>query len=338
MDNFYASGKSSAEGHQWTDAGMVSDYVEKNVRAWLRSYPHRQEDALVYNKAGFIWNQALDHGKTVKIYGEACETIYDKKLTWADFYRKYKDSSAIDWYNKTTIARIRPIISNTYPDCDNIAFLDQQRADIFINDWKKFEQDDNLPNLMILSLPNDHSAGTSPQFPTPDAMVADNDLAVGRIVETISKSKYWDSTVIFITQDDSQSGWDHVSSYRTIGLVVSPYSSGKLNSSNYNQTSILRTIEQILGIPPMNVMDATARPMIDCFQQNINRTAYRSRINNIPLNKMNKPLQTLTGKARKYAIESQEEVFNEVDGGEDDKMNRIIWFYSKGNEKYPDIK
>ena len=191
---------------------------------------------------------------------------------------------------------------------------------------------------MILSLPNDHSAGTSPQFPTPDAMVADNDLAVGRIVETISKSKYWDSTVIFITQDDSQSGWDHVSSYRTIGLVISPYSSGNLNSSNYNQTSMLRTIEQILGVPPMNVMDATARPMIDCFQQKINRTAYTSRINNIPLNKMNKPLHTLAGKARKYAIESQQEVFNEVDGGEDDKMNKIIWFYSKGNEKYPQIK
>ena len=338
MDNYYASGKSSAEGHQWTDAGMVSDYVEKNVRAWLRSYPHRQEDALVYNKAGFIWNQALDHGKTVRIYGEACETIYDQKLRWADFYRKYKDSSAIDWHNKTTIARIRPIISDTYPDCDNITFLDQQRADIFINDWKKFEENNTLPNLMILSLPNDHSAGTSPEFPTPDAMVADNDLAVGRIVETISKSKYWDSTVIFITQDDSQSGWDHISSYRTIGLVISPYSSGKLNSSNYNQTSMLRTIEQILGIPPMNVMDATARPMTDCFQQKINRSSYTSRINNIPLNKMNKPLHTLTGKARKFAIESQEEVFNEVDGGEDDKMNKIIWFYSKGNEKYPDIK
>ncbi len=338
MDDYYASGKSSAEGHQWTDAGMVSDYVEKNVRAWIRSYPHRQEDALVYNKGGFIWNQALDHGKTVKIYGEACETIYDQKLKWADFYRKYKDSSAIDWYNKTTIARIRPIISNTYPDCDNIAFLDQQRADIFINDWKQFEQNDSLPNLMILSLPNDHSAGTSPDFPTPDAMVADNDLAVGRIVETISKSKYWDSTVIFITQDDSQSGWDHVSSYRTIGLVISPYSNGELNSSNYNQTSILRTIEQILGVPPMNVMDATARLMTDCFQEKINKSVYTSRINNIPLNKMNNPLHTLAGKARKYAIESQEEVFNEVDGGEDDKMNRIIWFYLKGNEKYPDIK
>jgi len=88
MDDYNASGKSSAEGHQWTDAGIVSDYVEKNVRAWFRSYPHRQEDALVYNPSGFIWNHALDHGKTVRVYGEACETVYDKKLKWSDLYKK----------------------------------------------------------------------------------------------------------------------------------------------------------------------------------------------------------------------------------------------------------
>jgi phospholipase C len=152
----------------------------------------------------------------------------------------------------------------------------------------------------------------------------------------ISKSKYWDSTVIFITQDDSQGGWDHISAYRTIGLVVSPYSNGKLVSTNYNQTSMLRTIEQILGIPPMNIMDATARLMTDCFQDKINRAVYVAKPNNIPLNQMNKPLQSLTGKARKFALQSQDEVFNEVDGGKDDKMNRIIWFYSKGNTTYPE--
>lgn len=335
MDEYYASGKSSAEGHQWTDAGMVSDYVEKNVRAWFRSYPHRQEDALVYNKSGFIWNQALDHGKTVRIFGEACETVYDRKLKWADLYERYTSNQKPDWRNTSTIARIHPIMSPTFPDCDNIAFSDQQRADIFIEEWDKYEKGDSLPNLMVMSLPNDHSAGTSPDFPTPNAMVADNDLALGRIVEMISKSKYWDSTVIFITQDDSQGGWDHISAYRTIGLVVSPYSNGKLVSTNFNQTSMLRTIEQILGIPPMNIMDATARLMTDCFQDKINRTTYVARPNNIPLNQMNKPLQSLTGKARKFALQSQEEVFNEVDGGKDDKMNRIIWYYSKGNTTYP---
>lgn len=335
MDDYYASGKSSAEGHQWTDAGMVSDYVEKNVRAWFRSYPHRQEDALVYNKAGFIWNHALDHGKTVRIFGEACKTEYDTKLKWAAIYSKYKDGKQPDWYNSTTIARIRPIISPTYPDCDNIAFSDQQRADIFIQEWKKFEQSDSLPNLMILSLPNDHTAGTSPDFPTPNAMVADNDLAVGRIVDLISKSKFWDSTVIFITQDDSQSGWDHISAYRTIGLTVSAYSSGKLNTSNYNQTSMLRTIEQILGLPPMNIVDATARLMTDCFTTKKNSATYTFMPNNIPLNEPNKSLSSLQGKAKKYALQSQNEVFNEVDGGEDNAMNRILWFYAKGNAKYP---
>jgi YVTN family beta-propeller protein len=338
LDDYYASGKSSAEGHQWTDAGIVSDYVEKNVRAWFRSYPHRQEDALVYNKSGFIWNHALDHGKTVRVYGEACETIYDRKLKWADLYADYKQGKKPQWHNQSTIARIRPIIHPTFPDCDNIAFSDQHRADIFIEEWKQYEQNNNLPNLMVMSIPNDHSAGTSPDFPTPNAMVADNDLAVGRIVEMISKSKYWDSTVIFITQDDSQSGWDHISAYRTIGLTVSPYSTGKLVTANYNQTSMLRTIEQILGLPPMNIMDGTARLMTDCFQKTKNTSTYTLLPNNIPLDQMNKPLSGLRGKERKFALQSQDEVFNEVDGGNDDTMNRIIWYYAKGIVKYPGDK
>lgn len=338
MDDYYASGKSSAEGHQWTDAGMVSDYVEKNVRAWFRSYPHRQTDALVYNKSGFIWNHAVDHGNTVQIFGEACTTEYDRKLKWTDLYTHYRLGKKPNWYNKSTIARIRPIMSPTFPDCDNINFSDQQRADIFIETWKAYEQNNNLPNLMVMSLPNDHSAGTSPGFPTPNAMVADNDLAVGRIVDMVSKSKYWDSTAIFITQDDPQSGWDHISAYRTVGLTVSAYSSGKLVTSNYNQTSMLRTIEQILGLPPMNIMDGTARLMTDCFQKTKNATAYTFLPNNVPLDEMNKPLNALHGKERKYALQSRDEVFNEVDGGEDDTMNRIIWFYAKGDAKYPQSK
>lgn len=339
MDDYYASGKSSAEGHQWTDAGMTSDYVEKNVRAWIRSYPHRQEDALVYNKSGFIWNQAMDHGKTVRIYGEACKTEYDEKRNWLSLYNDYAAGKQPDWYNSSTIARIRPIIHPTYPDCDNIHFTDQQRADVFLKEWAAFEANGNLPNLLVLSLPNDHSAGTSPGFPTPNAMVADNDLAVGRIVEAVSKSKFWDSTIIFITQDDSQSGWDHISASRTVGLVVSPYSAGKLVTANYNQTSMLRTIEQILGIPPMNIMDGTARLMTECFTTTKSTAApYSYLANNIPLNQMNPGLHALSGKARKYALQSMEEVFNEVDGGEDDEMNRILWFYAKGEQQYPGTK
>jgi YVTN family beta-propeller protein len=335
MDNYHASGKSSAEGHQWTDAGMVSDYVEKNVRAWFRSYPHRQEDALVYNKAGFIWNHALAYGKSVRVFGEACETVYDQKLNWFDLYKHYQQGIKPNWVNTTTIDNLNPIISPTFPDCDNIAFSDQQRASIFIEEWNQYAAKDSLPNLMVVSLPNDHTAGTSPNFPTPYAMVADNDLALGRIIEMISKSKYWDSTVIFITEDDSQGGWDHVSAYRTVGMVVSAYSSNKMVHTNYNQVSMLRTIEQILGVPPMNSIDATSRVMFDCFKPQKNTALFTALPNQVPLDERNKPLAALQGTEKKHALISQREFSNEVDGGQDQLMNQILWHFAKGNVKYP---
>lgn len=341
LDNYYASGKSSAEGHQWTDAAMVSDYVEKNVRAWFRSYPHRQEDALVYNKAGFIWNNALDHGKKVRVYGEASKTIYDTKLRWLDIYNKYVNHEPFPVTNTTTIARLRPIISNDYPDCDNINLTDQLRADAFIKEWKEFESQpgDKLPELMVLSMPNDHTAGTTPGFPTPRAMVADNDLALGRIIETITNSRFFDSTVVFVTEDDSQSGWDHISSYRTTGLVISQYSLlNKTVHTNFNQTCMVRTIEQILGIPPMNIIDATALPMFDCFTAKKSPYSYHFIPNKIPLNEMNKPFSSLKGKALYYAKLSKASSFKDVDGGDDDNMNRILWFDAKGATKYPGSK
>ncbi|MES1221634.1 MAG: alkaline phosphatase family protein, partial [Bacteroidota bacterium] len=338
MDNYYASGKCSAEGHQWTDAAMVSDYVERNVRAWFRSYPHRQTDALVYNKSGFIWNNALDHGKKVRIYGEACLTNYDEKKSWIDIYNSFMNHEPMNWQNTSTIARIRPVMSQQYPDCDNISFTDQLRADIFIDEWKKFEEQpgDQLPDLMVLSLPVDHTAGTSEKFPTPRAMVADNDLALGRIIETVTHSRFWDSTVIFVTEDDSQSGWDHISSYRTNGLVISPWSVlNKTIHTGYNQTSMVRTIEQILGIPPMNIIDAAALPMFDCFTTKKQNYTYQRIANNIPLNEMNTPVAQLKGKAKYYAKLSANEAFKEVDNGKDMMMNKILWFDAKGNEKYP---
>lgn len=338
MDQYYASGKSSAEGHQWSDAAMVSDYVEKSVRAWFRSYPHRQEDALVYNRSGFIWNQALDHQRSVRIYGEACTTHYPSSWGWADIYRQYRQGTDMHQYNTTTIARIRPIISPDYPDCDNFKFTDQLRADILIRDLKHYESlpGDSLPNLLVVSLPVEHTSGTAPNFPVPQAMVADNDYALGRIVEAFTHSRFWDSTVIFVTEDDSQSGWDHVSPYRTIGQVISPYSMhAKPVHTRYNQTSMVRTIEQILGLPPMNVMDATAQPMFDCFTEKPVRFTYTALPGNIPFDQMNKPLSALQGKSLYYAKLSKTKAFTELDSGEDDSMNRILWFDAKGEEAYP---
>lgn len=338
LDNYYASGKCSAEGHSWTDAAIVTDYLEKNVRAWFRSYPHVLADALAYNKEGFIWNNAIDHGKTVRIYGEACTPIWKVDSGWEQKYNSYLEGKPVEFVNQTTISRVKPILSPTYPGFDGPASPDQLRSDAFIKELEQYEkmQGDQLPQLLILALPSDHTAGMREGFPTPRAMVADNDLALGKIIEALTKSKFWSSTVVFVTEDDSQTGWDHVSAYRTTGFVISPYSHlHRTVHTNYNQTCIVRTIEQILGIPPMNIIDATALPMFNCFESNPNMVAYETLKNLIPLNEMNKKTASLTGKAKEYAVLSGSSQFDKIDGGDDDLLNHILWFAAKGNTPYP---
>jgi len=339
LDNYYVSGKSSAEGHHWADAAMVTDYTEKSVRGWFRSYPHVLYDAMVYDKKGMIWNNALDHGKTVRVYGEACTCQYDRKqYNWKKLFDMREAGQPFSYTNTTTISRVRPVLAPDFPGCDDENISDQMRADAFIRDLEATaaRPGDDLPNLMVMALPNDHTAGLSPAFPTPRAMVADNDLAVGRIVEAIQKSRFAANTVIFITEDDSQAGWDHISAYRTTGFVISPYSRlRKTVSTNYNQTSMVRTIEQILGLPPMNVIDATALPMFDCFADVPDTTPYTARPNRIRLDEMNRPLQSLRGRALHLARESMEQADEGIDTGEDELMNEILWFATKGNVPYP---
>ncbi len=338
MDNYYASGKSSAEGHQWTDMAIVTDYVEKNVRGWFRSYPHVQEDALVYAPTGFIWDNARKHGKSVRIYGEACVPEYDKKFTWTSIYEGFLKGEPFKFKNKTTIKPVEQILSQNFPGYDNHQITDVLRAKAFIDELNGYEkmEGDQWPELIIIALPNDHTGGTRPGLPTPRAMVADNDVALGQIIEAISASRFWKNTAIFMTEDDSQAGWDHVSAYRTVGAVISPYSRMKNTvSTNYNQTSMVRTIEQILGIPPMNIGDATAIPMFDCFSYTPDFTPYKSVPNQIPLNEMNKSLAELKGPALHFARKSLEPQFDHIDSGNDDLFNRIIWFAMKGKEPYP---
>jgi YVTN family beta-propeller protein len=338
LDNFYASGKCSAEGHQWTDASIVTDYIEKDVRAWFRSYPHVQEDALVYAPTGFIWDNALKYGKNVRIYGEASVPEYDQQFTWTSIYTDFLNHKKFEFKNKTTIKPVEKILSENYPSYDDHRIPDVLRAETFIQELNTYEQmdGDQLPELMVMALPNDHTGGTRPGLPTPRAMVADNDLALGRIVEAMSKSRFWKNTVIFVTEDDSQAGWDHVSAYRTVGMIISPYTkTGAVIHTNYNQPSMVRTIEQILGIPPMNIMDATAMPMFDCFAEQADLTPYKALDNQIPLDEMNPKLSGLRGSALHYAQKSMEPQFDGIDSGDDDLFNRILWFAMKGNEQYP---
>ena len=338
LDNFYASGKCSAEGHQWTDASIVTDYIEKNMRAWFRSYAHVQTDALVYSPTGFLWDNGIANGKKVRIYGEASIPVFPRNTTWTDIYSSYLNGVKVDFTNITTIDPVRKILSENYPSYGNHEFPDVMRADVFIKELKSYEalEGDHLPELMILALPNDHTGGTKPGLPTPRAMVADNDLALGRIVEALSKSRFWENTVIFVMEDDSQGGWDHVSAYRTVALVISAYS--RLKSTNhtfYTQPSMVRTIEQILGLPPMNIQDAIANPMADCFISVPDKTPFSALPNNIPLDEMNPPLTSLNGRALHFARKSLLPEFDGIDSGSDDLLNRILWYSSKGNTPYP---
>jgi YVTN family beta-propeller protein len=338
LDNFHVSGKSSAEGHQWTDASIVTDYIAKNMRAWFRSYPHVQTDALVYAPTGFIWDNALRNKKTVRIYGEASSPVHDEKLTWSDIYNNYRTGVKTEYKNTTTIAPVEPILDDEYPAYGNHKFSDAMRADILIRKIREYEsmEGDQLPELMVVALPNDHTNGTRPGFPTPRAFVADNDYALGRIVEAFSKSKFWKNTVIMVVEDDSQNGWDHVSAYRTVGLVISPYSRLKtVNHTYYTQPSMVRTIEQILGLPPMNIQDAIAGTMNDCFTKEPDLTPYVAVPNNIPVNELNPPLSALSGKALHFAKKSMLPEFEGVDSGNDDLLNRILWYSAKGNAPYP---
>ena len=338
LDNFHVSGKCSAEGHQWTDASIVTDYIEKNMRAWFRSYAHVQNDALVYAPTGFLWDNATSHDKSVRIYGEASVPVLDNKLKWADIYKKYKNGEKIEFTNYTTIEPVKKILSQTYPSYGNHEFSDVMRADAFIKELNDYETmtGDQLPELMVVALPNDHTAGIRPGSPTPRAMVADNDLALGQIVEAFSKSRFWENTVIFVVEDDSQGGWDHVSAYRTVALVISPYS--RLRNTNhtyYTQPSMVRTIEQILGLPPMNIQDAIANPMTDCFGSKPDKTPYQALPNNIPIDEINPQVLSLKGNALYYAKKSMLPEFDGVDSGNDDLLNRILWFAAKGNAPYP---
>ncbi len=338
LDNFHVSGKCSAEGHQWTDASIVTDYIEKNMRAWFRSYPHVQTDALVYAPTGFLWDNAVRGGRSVRIYGEASLPSINDTLDWSHIYKLYKSGSKVEFTNHSTIEPVNKILSQTYPSVGDLIFPDVMRADILIKELHEYEamQGDQMPELMMIALPNDHTSGIRPGSPTPRAMIADNDYALGKIVEAYSKSRFWENTVIFVVEDDSQNGWDHVSAYRTVALVISPYSKLKTTiHTYYTQPSIVITIEQILGLPPMNIQDAIANPMTNCFTSVPDKTPYVAIPNKIPLDEMNRPLQSLDGRARYFAEKSMLAEFEGIDKGDDDLLNRILWFAAKGDTPYP---
>ena len=341
LDNFYCNGILSADGHQWVAEGYVTDYIERSFGGFSRSYPYDGDDAMAYASSGFIWDHVLRAGLTFRNYGEMVQaTITPESATWTDLYNEYLNNTrTISVRASTHIKPMEPYICPTF-----IGFPakvpDVYRAQEFLKEFREFEKNGNLPNFIIMLLPNDHTVGTRENYPTPRAAVADNDLALGQIIDAVSHSKFWPETAFFVVQDDPQNGVDHVDGHRTVAYCVSPYTRrGIVDSTHYNQTSMLRTMELILGLQPMNQLDMAANPMFDCFQNTPDLTPFTVKPNQIPLDELNPPVKATRGLQRRLAQRSMEMPLDDIDRADEGLFNRVIWHSVKGYDTpYPKLQ
>ena len=337
LDNFYCNGVNSADGHSWSTEANNTDHLEKSFGGFSRSYTFG-DDPLTYSSSGFIWNNVLQHGLTFRNFGEM-DYAYPVpgNSTWLQVYADYTNHAGqIRFSQNIGVASLRTYSSTNVPGW-NLGIPDVLRADGFIKEFNTAQTNGVWPAFTLLYLPNDHTSGSSPGSPTPRAQVADNDLALGRVVEAVTKSVFASTTVIFVIEDDPQSGYDHVDGHRSLCLVVSPYTKRhQVISTFYNQAGMLHTIEQILGLPPMNQQDAMGPLMTDCFTNTPNFTPYTALANNIALNEMNPGTTgSLSPKDRYWAWKSQKLDFSKPDLADENTLNRIVWHSIKGNTSYP---
>jgi YVTN family beta-propeller protein len=349
LDNMYCCGVLSADGHQWSDTAFATDYMEKSFADFPRSYPDLQDvddfDSVAYSPGGFIWDNALAHGKSFRNYGEATVAVKawkdpanQKPVTFLDSYRDFVNGSGLITYSNYAGLDSLGTCSMTDTVGWEMSVPDVYRTARFLSEFKEFVAKGNLPNLIVMDLPNDHTSGTNPRSPTPAAQVADNDLAFGQIVDAVSHSPYWKDTCIFAIEDDPQSGWDHVSGYRTTAYVISAYTRRQaVVQVNYNQTSMLRTMELMLGLPPMNQLDGTATPMTVCFTDQPDFRPWDCVTNNVPLDQMNPPLSSIRDRRQfRDALASSHLPLDKPDRCPEDVLNRILWHAQRGfEEPYP---
>jgi len=345
LDNTYTSGTNSADGHQWTDAALTNAYLEQNFNDYARSYPYEGGDPLAVSPAGFIWDAAIRAGKRVRVYGEFAnkpqllDPATGKPPTWKQLWTDYCARGHKYLIRAGTDNGV--LKNNLDPNYLGFPLLvsDQYRASEFLRELKGFNHDHPLPDLSILLLPCNHTGGTRPDMPTPRAFVADNDLALGRIVEGISHSEFWKDTLILVIEDDSRFGLDHVDGHRTLAFCISPYTRrGAVVSEPYNHTSLVRTIGLVLGLPALNRFDRTATPMTACFASEPDFQPFTHLKNRQPLDEMNPPVANLHGPARKLA-----EASNTLDLSEPDRADALIvaraaWSQQRPHEAFPQAR
>jgi len=311
LDNFYVESEVSADGHEWSMGAYATDFVEK---MWPLDYGHNRSGKFPYPSeggfpvaapaGGYIWDRAHQAGVSYRSYGE---WIANPRAAGQPARAKVKslEGHFDEWFHGFDM---------NYPDT--------KRAERFISELKRFDTEGEMPRLQILRLPNDHTHGATQGFRTPTAYVAENDFALGMIVEAVSRSKFWPQVAIFVVEDDAQNGPDHVDAHRTSAFVISPYTrKAAVDSTLYSTSSMLRTMELILGLAPMTQFDAAARPMYNAFQAKPDLRPYQALPANVNLDEMNSR-QAWGGQIKMD--------FSREDAADDLLLNEIVWRSVKG--------
>jgi len=316
LDNLYCNGHVSADGHPWSTMAYNTDYIARN---WALTYSRREgidddDDGDLSNApSGYIWDSCKRNGLTYRSYGE-----YGGRVSEPDGTFRME-------------GRVPGLVGHMSPRYGLSSDPDQpvrdgERVDVFIEELREYDKNGDLPRFIVMSLGEDHTRGTRVGAPTPQACVASNDVALGRLVEAVSRSRFWPETAIFVIEDDAQNGPDHVDAHRTVGLVISPYvRRGRLDSTQYSTCSMLRTIELILGLPPLSQFDAAATPMFESFTDKPDLTPYDHLPARIDINRLNTELA--------YGADRSNQMdFSEYDRIDDFELNEILWRAIKGRD------
>ncbi|HWQ53371.1 MAG TPA: bifunctional YncE family protein/alkaline phosphatase family protein [Bryobacteraceae bacterium] len=319
LDNFYVNSDVSADGHNWSTAAIAPDYIQK---MWPSSYAKRRaisdyqgQEPTAAPPAGYIWTNAHAAGLSIRNFGYFVGNRPNAPIGGVQ----------VDEVRDPVLARVT---NRNYRGFDT-EYPDVERAKVFLAELAEYEKAGEMPRLVLMRLGNDHTSGTAAGRVSPISSVADNDYAFGMVVEAISKSRFWPETAIFVLEDDAQNGADHVDSHRSPAYVISPWVKRKsVDSSMYNTTSVLRTMEILLGLRPMTHFDASARPMTACFGTAPDPAPYQAEKPRVPLDTRN-PAASATA-ARSARLD-----FSEADRIDDNELNEILWLAVKGNQPPP---
>ncbi|HEV7993558.1 MAG TPA: bifunctional YncE family protein/alkaline phosphatase family protein [Gemmatimonadaceae bacterium] len=357
LDHFFASGGNSADGHNWLTQANESDYPMWPLY-FGRSYPSEGIDALAYSAGGFLWEAATQKGRSVRVFGEYAPSEREPKASVrARMLAQYRDSQphqpamfrallAKMYDTRSTLKSLDALLVREYPGWTE-GVPDVAKADVVVEHLREWEAKKSMPNLVMAILPSDHTVGTSAGWCTPKACVADNDLALGRIVEALSHSSFWPKMAILVVEDDAQDGVDHIDGHRTVALLASPFAKrGVIDSTFYSQPSMVKTIELMLGLPALSMFDLVATDMRASFLSPGDApdvTPFDALVPAQSLYDVNVWGGAITGPhaaARRLAAAASARMrFDVPDAAPSERLNRILWHDARGwTTPYPGVQ